>query len=118
MPPAPAADKLRRTRRAPTFDSLLQVNEDGMCYNMMAIPEGVPQEEIDQAVAGGAKLVDDKYIIMDEGTPWEMRGDEFFTKSGVGGELLGQQVDPWIKSNEDDGSIVMGDFVKIKYVRI
>lgn len=112
-----ASDPHEMAERAQMFNSFLKVDEDGNCYNMFLIPDDVSKEELDNAIADGAKVIDGKYLIMDEGTPWEMRGDDFYTRSGMDGELLGEKTDPWVKSGREDGSIVMGDFVEIKYVK-
>lgn len=112
------SDPHEMQEREQLFACLLKVDEDGNCYNLIQIPEGVSQEEIDAAIADGAKVIDNNYLIMDEGTPWEMRGEDFYTRSGMDGELLGEKVDPWIKSNCEDGSIVLGNFVEIKYVKV
>lgn len=112
------SDPHEMREREQMFSCLLKVDEDGHCYTMVAIPDDVPQEEIDKAIADGAKVIDGTYLIMDEGTPWEMRGEDFYTCSGMDGEFLGEKTDPWVKSNREDGSIVLGDFVEIKYVKV
>ena len=111
-------DPNEAAERAQMGSALLKVDEDGNCYTMIEIPEGIDQAEIDDALAHGARLVDDKYIIVDEGTPWEMRGDDFYTKSGVDGELFDEKTDPWVKSNVDENTIILGNLIEIKYARI
>lgn len=99
-------------------NALLKVDEDGNCYTMIEIPKDIAQEELDDALAHGARIVDEKYIIVDEGTPWEMRGDDFYTRSGVDGELFNEKTDPWVKSNVDENTIILGNLIEIKYTRM
>lgn len=98
----------------------LLVEEGGKLYDLIAIPDGVSKEDIDAAVAQGSKVYDEKYLLADpeDFKEWEMRGDDFYTKTGIQGTILGEETDPWIKSNQDDGTIILGEFVQIKYEKI
>lgn len=98
----------------------LLVEEGGKLYDLIAIPDTVSKADIDAAVAQGSKVYDEKYLLADPSDfkEWEMRGDDFYTKTGMQGSILGEETDPWLKSNQDDGTIVLGELVRIKYEKL
>lgn len=73
----------------------LRINEDGTLYSLMAIPEGVSQEELDEAIAAGEFTLVDGMLC--QGTNrWELRGDELWAD-------LGMSEDGWDKLSDEDG---------------
>ena len=82
----------------------LKICDDGNMYMLMPIPEGVTQEEVDEAVsAGEIKLVDG--MMTDSPSKWEERNGEFWYDTGIEGELFGEKADSWVKASDDEGFI-------------
>jgi len=92
----------------------LKVCEDGKFYSYTPIPEGVSQEEIDEAVAAGEIKVEDGMLVTDA-MDWEERDGEFWFNSGIEGEAFGEATDPWVKASNDDGTI---SFMTFKFMRV
>ena len=78
---------------------------DGLFKVVMAIPEGVPQEEIDRAAAAGEiRLFDSRSMIVEE-HPWKEEDGKYYYDSGIQGEVLGEPVSPWMKIQETEDGI-------------
>ena len=90
------------------FRMMMVFEEGGKTFSIMPIPEGVSQEEIDEAVkAGEINLYGDGYISL-EGGEWREEDGKIFYKTSVRGEVLGEEVDPWVELKEvDDGFELM-----------
>lgn len=90
--------------RKSMIGSQLKVCEDGNMYMLMPLPEGVTQEEIDEAVsAGEIKLIDG--MMTDSPSKWEERNGEFWYDTGIEGEVFGEKADSWVKASDDEGFI-------------
>lgn len=77
------------------FNSIFIFSEDGFVRTIVALPEDTPQEEIDAAVeTGEIELYEPGFIAMEK-TPWKEENGKFFFDSGVEGEVLGEETDPW-----------------------
>ena len=84
------ADELRERKRM--VGTHLKVCTDGKLYMLSPLPEGVPQEEVDKAVAAGIiTLVD-----------------------GIEGELFGEKTDSWVKAIDDEGFFI---FATTRFVK-
>ncbi len=92
----------------------LKVCEDGKFYPLTPIPEGVSQQEIDEALAGGEIRLEDGMLSTDV-MDWEERDGEFWFNSGMEGETFGEPVDPWVKASNDDGTI---SFMTFKFMKV
>ena len=78
---------------------------DGLFKVVIAIPEGVPQEKIDQAVAAGEiRLFDSRSMIVEE-HPWKEENGKYYYDSGIQGEVLGEPVSPWMEIQETEDGI-------------
>ena len=78
---------------------------DGLFKVVMAIPEGVPQEKIDQAVAAGeVRLFDSRSMIVEE-HPWKEEDGKYYYDSGIQGEVLEEPVSPWMEIQETEDGI-------------
>ena len=90
--------------RKSMIGSQLKICDDGNMYMLMPIPEGVTQEEVDEAVsAGEIKLVDG--MMTDSPSKWEERNGEFWYDTGIEGEVFGEKADSWVKASDDEGFI-------------
>ena len=78
---------------------------DGLFKIVMAIPDGVPQEKIDQAAAAGEiRLFDSRSMIVEE-HPWTEENGKYYYYSGIQGEVLGEPVSPWMEIQETEDGI-------------
>ena len=78
---------------------------DGLFKIVMAIPDGVPQEKIDQAAAAGEiRLFDSRSMIVEE-HPWKEENGKYYYDSGIQGEVLGEPVSPWMEIQETEDGI-------------
>ena len=78
---------------------------DGSFKMVMAIPENVPQEEIDRAAAAGEiRLFDSRSMIAEE-HPWKEEDGKYYYDSGIQGEVLGEPVSSWMEIQETEDGI-------------
>ena len=78
---------------------------DGLFKIVMDIPEGIPQEKIDQAVAAGEiRLFDSRSMIVEE-HPWKEEDGKYYYDSGIQGEVLGEPVSSWMEIQETEDGI-------------
>ena len=78
---------------------------DGLFKVVMAIPEGVPQEEVDRAAAAGeVRLFDSRSMIVEE-HPWKEEDEKYYYDSGIQGEVLGEPVSSWMEIQETEDGI-------------
>ena len=97
------------------FRMMMVFEEGGKAYAVMPIPEGVPQEEIDAAVAEGkVKLRGDGMAAVGE-SEWREEAGKFFYKTSTKGEILGEEIDPWVelKEVEDGFELMFSRYVKV-----
>jgi len=88
----------------------VDINADGTVKWIMAIPEDVPQEEIDEALASGELVkYDDNHFAVDI-KPWKIVDGVFKYDSGMKGEVLGEAIDPWQEVKIDGDIIELGMF--------
>lgn len=93
------ADELKERRLM--IGGQVAVCEGGKLYMLMPLPEGVPQAEVDRAVAAGIiKLYDG--MIADEPRAWEERDGELWLEVGEGMSETG-----WAKISGDDGFLLL-----------
>lgn len=97
------------------LDSLYIFEPDGRLVTAMKLPEGVSQEEIDQAVAEGEiKLYgDDMYST--ESQSWKLEDGKVMYDTGITGEVLGEPVSSWVEVEEIDGMIEL-PFMRLRRV--
>lgn len=105
------ADELRERKRM--VGTHLKVCTDGKLYMFSPLPEGVPQEEVDKAVAAGIiTLVDG--MMTDRPLMWEERDGELWYDTGIEGELFGEKTDSWVKAIDDEGFFI---FATTRFVK-
>ncbi len=90
------------------FRMMMVFEEGGKAVSVMPVPEGVSQEEIDEAVAEGEiKIYGDGLLALEE-SEWREEDGKVFYKTTVHGEIFGEEVDPWTELKEvDDGFELM-----------
>ena len=87
------------------YNMIMDFLEDGRVLNLMPIPEGVSQEEIDEAVKSGEIALHDGFMMTNEENHWKTEDGKNYYDTGVQGEALGEEVSSWIELPEVDGKI-------------
>lgn len=105
------ADELRERKRM--IGTTIKVCEDGKLYMLTSLPEGIPQAEVDKAVAAGViKLVDG--AMADDPKCWELRDGVFYFDTGIGGEVYDEEVSSWVAPIDEDGYF---NFMNFRFIR-
>ena len=89
--------------------SVVEIGDDGIIKMMMPLPEGISQEEIDEAVAAGEIEVSGDMMIAEKHA-WKEEDGKFFFDSGIEGEALGEEVSPWEEIKVSDDGIKLFTF--------
>ena len=79
--------------------------EGGTIDFLCPLPDGVSQDEIDAALAAGQLKLKDGMMMMDA-KHWKEEDGKILTDTGARGEVLGEQVGPWVELKEVDGDKV------------
>ena len=105
------ADEMNERRKM--IGTTIKICEDGKLYMLTLIPEDIPQEEVDKAVAAGViKLVDG--AIADEPMAWELRDGEFWFDTGIEGEVYEEKADSWVKPIDENGFF---NFMNFRFIK-
>ena len=85
------------------LQSKVVFGEDGIIRMVMPIPEGVSQKEIDESIASGElKLFGDNMMQYEEHS-WKTEDGKVYFNTGIKGEILGEEINPWDEIKEEDG---------------
>lgn len=88
------------------FDAITEFRPDGMACDLIRIPQGTPQAEIDKAVAGGREVAGD--CIVAGKHAWTEKDGKLLYNTNITGEILGEELSPWIEIEEyADGDITL-----------
>lgn len=99
--------------RRKMLGTFIKICEDGKLYMLIALPEDIPQEEVDKAVSAGIiKLVDG--AMADDPMNWELRDGEFWFDTGIGGEVYEEKVNSWIKPIDENGFF---NFMNFRFIK-
>ena len=85
--------------------TIVVFQEDGIIDFLCPLPDGVSQAEIDAAIAAGQLKLKDGMMMMDA-KHWKEEGGKILTDTGARGEVLGEQVGPWVELKEVDDDMV------------
>lgn len=91
--------------------------DDGMLYVKALLPEGISQEEIDEAVAAGEITLcgEGRFILGSH--EWKEEDGKLLYNSGIQGEVLGEEVSPWEELEQtEDGKLRLMVYVLEKAV--
>ena len=86
--------------------------EDGQMRVLFPIPEGIPQEQIDAALASGELTLFDEKTMVLETKAWKEEDGKLLFNSGAKGEVLGETVNPWIEL------VPVGDLLEMTTYRL
>ena len=91
----------------------IKICDDGKLYVLMPLPEGVSQNEVDEAVAAGYfTLVDG--MIADSPMQWELRDGELWYDTGIKGEVFDEKAETWVKALDESGYFTFLNYRFIK----
>lgn len=79
--------------------------EDGSLGFLMPLPDGVTQEEIDEAVAAGEITLKDGMMLTDQ-KHWKVENGKNMADTAPEGEVLGEKVGPWEEVKEIDNHTI------------
>lgn len=89
------------------LNSIVEFGEDGRMLMLAPLPDGVSQEEIDDAVAKGHIKLKDGRMYFEE-KHWKTEDGVNYTDTMPEGEVLGEKVGPWEKVTEfENGTVVL-----------
>lgn len=87
------------------LNSIVEFEEGGRMLMLAPIPEGVSQDEIDEAVKAGQIHLKDNRMYFEE-QHWKVENGVNYTDTMPEGEVLGEKVGPWEKVTEfEDGTV-------------
>ena len=87
--------------------------EDGNITFLSPLPEGVSQEEIDEALASGDLVLRDGKMLVGE-NHWKVEDGKNMADTGLEGELLDEHVGPWEEVKEIEGGLIQMAFYRLK----
>jgi hypothetical protein len=88
--------------------------EEGKALTLFPIPDNITKEQIDEALASGElKLYDDSTMVLEE-KAWKEEDGKLFYNSGAKGEVLGEEISPWVEIKQTDGGIELMAYRLIK----
>lgn len=85
--------------------SIVLFEEDGNLVFLTPLPEGVSQEEIDEAVAAGEITLRDG-MMLTQHNQWKVENGKNMADTGTEGEVLGEKVGPWEELKEIDENTI------------
>lgn len=96
------------------LSTMVEFTDDGQLLMMMPVPEGTPQEQIDQALASGELELNENGMMIYEKHPYKTEDGKISYDTGAKVEVLGERVSSWdeIKINGDMIQLMMYRFVK------
>lgn len=94
------------------FDTITEFRPDGTVCDLIRIPQGMLQEEIDNAVAGGYELAGD-FLVAGKHA-WKEENGKIFYNTNITGEIFGEELSPWAEIAEDaDGNITLMEILRL-----
>ena len=79
---------------------------------MMSLPAEYTQEQIEKAIAEGTKIRDGMIVL--DSQEWKTEDGKNLYNTGNKGEILGEEISPWVEIKEIDDMIEME---VLRYVR-
>ena len=94
------------------FDTITEFRPDGTVCDLIRIPRGMPQDEIDKAVAAGYELAGE-FLVAGKHA-WKEEDGKILYNTNITGEILGEELSPWAEIAEDvDGNITLMEILRL-----
>ncbi len=90
-------------------NSFMIFHENGTAENLMSLPEGCTQEQIEAVIAEG-KEIRDGMMVLDR-KEWKTEDGKNLYNTGIEGEALGEEVSPWTELQE------VNDMIELQFLR-
>ena len=88
------------------FDAITEFRPDGTVCDLIRIPQGTPQAEIDKAVAEGCEVAGD--CIVAGKHAWKEEDGKILYNTNITGEIFDEELSPWAELEADaDGNITL-----------
>ena len=84
-------------------NSVMIFHENGTVETLMTLPADCTQEQIEAAIAEGHEIRDGMMVV--DQKEWKTEDGKTLFNGGTEGEVLGDEVSPWIELREVDGLI-------------
>ena len=91
------------------YSSFMEFTEDGRVLNLSPIPEDLSQEELDEVVENCEYELYEGYIKLAEYS-WKTENGKNYLDTRIKGEVLGEEVSPWIEIPVINGKIEIMTF--------
>ena len=89
------------------FSYTVRFTEDGFIYTLAAIPEDATEEDIEDAKADGALIIDNKFMSISEPGAWKEEDGKVFCNMGEEGTVFDEEVSPWTELAADDEGLLV-----------
>ena len=92
------------------LDSLFIFEEDGTVKAVIQLTDDISQEEIDEAIESGECELYAPGQMVVEKRQWKEDNGRILFDSGIEGEILGEETDPWVEIIPTENGIQYGTF--------
>ena len=92
--------------------AIVLIEENGSMTFLSPLPDGVSQEEIDEALASGDLVLRDGLMLVGE-NQWKEENGKYLADTGAEGEVLGEKVGPW-----EEIKILDSDMIEVMFYRL
>ncbi len=94
------------------FDAITEFRPDGTVCDLIRIPQGTPQAEIDKAVAEGCEVAGD--CIVAGKHAWKEEDGKILYNTNITGEIFDEELSPWAEIEADaDGDITLMGLLRL-----
>ena len=90
-------------------NSFMIFHENGTAENLMSLPADCTQEQIESVIAEGNEIRDGMVVL--DGKEWKTEDGKNLYNTGNEGEVLGEEVSPWVELQEVD------DMIELQFLR-
>lgn len=90
-------------------NSFMIFHENGTAESLMALPADCTQEQIEAAIAEGHEIRDGMMVL--DCKEWKTEDGKNLYNTGNTGEVLGEEVSPWVELQEVD------DMIELQFLR-
>ena len=90
-------------------NSVMIFHENGTAENLMTLPADFTQEQMEEVIAEGKEIRDGMMVI--DCKEWKIEDGKNLYNTGNEGEVLGEEVSPWVELQEVD------DMIELQFLR-
>ncbi len=90
-------------------NSVMMFHENGTAENLMILPADFTQEQIEEIMAEGHEIRDGMMVL--DSKEWKTEDGKNWYNTGNEGEILGEEISPWVELQEVD------DMIELQFLR-